>query len=80
MVAELIMEQVDHAARRADEMEQVARTLEELGIEPLMARASMGRLRWVADEIKLRERFAGRTPSSYEEVLDVIETASKTTA
>ena len=77
MVSELVLEQVEFAGRRAAEMEQVVNTMEELGVEPLMARGTLQRLRWVADEIKLRERFEGRTPSNYGEVLDVIESAAK---
>ena len=77
MVSELVLEQVEFAGRRAAEMEQVVNTMEELGVEPLMARGTLQRLRWAADEIKLRERFEGRTPSNYGEVLDVIESAAK---
>ena len=77
MVSELVLEQVEFAGRRATEMEQVVLTMEELGVDPLMARGTLQRLRWVADEIKLRDRFQGRTPSDYGEVLDVIELAAK---
>ena len=77
MVSELVLEQVEFAGRRATEMEQVVLTMEELGVDPLMARGTLQRLRWVADEIKLRDRFEGRTPSNYWEVLDAIESAAK---
>ena len=48
MVNELVLEQPDHAGRRAAEMEQVVRTLEELGVEPKMARGTLSTLSEVA--------------------------------
>jgi 3-hydroxyisobutyrate dehydrogenase-like beta-hydroxyacid dehydrogenase len=75
MVAELVLEQVEHAARRATEMEQVVATMEDLDVEPLMARGALQRLRWVADEINLSHLFGDKIPENYKEVLEVIETA-----
>jgi 3-hydroxyisobutyrate dehydrogenase-like beta-hydroxyacid dehydrogenase len=46
-----------HGIRRADEMDQVAETLRELGIEPLMASATSARQRemgWVGKEPRVR--------------------------
>ena len=79
MVAELILEQVEHAERRADEMEQVVRTLEELGINPSMAGSTLKLLRWEAEDIRLREKFAGESPANYEEVLEKILTVRNKT-
>ena len=49
MVDELVDEQVDHAPRRAAEMEQVVQTLDELGVEPKMARSTLATLSEVVD-------------------------------
>jgi 3-hydroxyisobutyrate dehydrogenase-like beta-hydroxyacid dehydrogenase len=57
-----------HGERRAREMEEVARTLQELGIEPLMATATARRFDWAAS-LGLREVFGGEFPKTYEEVV-----------
>ena len=62
---------VVHGARRAREMEEVARTLEELGIEPIMAAAAARRMDWAAD-LGLRDKFGGESPKTYQEVLAAI--------
>jgi len=62
---------VVHGERRAREMDEVARTLEELGIEPMMAAATARRMDWAAD-LGLRDTFGGEFPKTYQEVLDVI--------
>lgn len=62
---------VVHGERRAREMEEVASTLRELGIEPMMAEATVRRMDWAAD-LGLKERFSGKFPKSYKEVLDAI--------
>ena len=45
MIAYNLERMASHGIRRADEMEQVAVTLTELGIEPLMANATVARQR-----------------------------------
>jgi len=60
-----------HGERRAREMEEVACTLEELGIEPIMAAATARRMDWAA-KLGLREIFAGEFPKTYQEVLEAI--------
>ena len=62
---------VVHGERRAREMEEVAATLRELGIEPMMAEATVRRMDWAAD-LGLKERFSGNSPKSYQEVLEAI--------
>jgi 3-hydroxyisobutyrate dehydrogenase-like beta-hydroxyacid dehydrogenase len=62
---------VVHGERRAREMEEVARTLEELGIEPIMAAATARRMDWAAD-LGLRNTFGGEFPKTFQEVLDAI--------
>ena len=60
-----------HGKRRADEMDQVAETLRELGIEPMMAASAAKRIRWAADH-GLKEKFGSDGPKSFHEVLAVI--------
>jgi len=62
-----------HGERRAREMEEVARTLEELGIEPIMSAATARRMDWAAD-LGLRDAFGGEFPKTYQEVLSAIGT------
>jgi len=62
---------VVHGERRAREMDEVARTLEELGVEPMMAAATARRMDWAAD-LDLRDTFGGEFPKTYQEVLDAI--------
>jgi len=71
MVRELILEQVPHAARRGDEMEQVTLTMQQLGVDPLTAGSAFKRLRWITEERRLKERFAGEEPT-YDAVLDAL--------
>ena len=65
---------VVHGERRAREMEEVATTLRDLGIEPMMAEATARRMDWAAD-LGLRKRFHGEFPKTYKEVLDAITTS-----
>jgi 3-hydroxyisobutyrate dehydrogenase-like beta-hydroxyacid dehydrogenase len=62
---------VIHGERRAREMDEVARTLDELGVEPIMAAATARRMDWAAD-LGLRDAFGGEFPKTYQEVLDAI--------
>jgi 3-hydroxyisobutyrate dehydrogenase-like beta-hydroxyacid dehydrogenase len=65
---------VVHGERRAREMDEVARTLEELGVEPMMASATARRFDWAAQS-GLRERFGGEFPNTYQDVLDALMSA-----
>ncbi len=60
-----------HGTRRAAEMDEVAATLAELGIEPMMASAAAKRIRWAADH-GLKEKFGTKGPESFHEVLEII--------
>ncbi len=64
---------VVHGERRAREMEEVAATLRGLGIEPMMAEATVRRMDWAAN-LGLKEKFRGEFPKTYQEVLDAILT------
>jgi 3-hydroxyisobutyrate dehydrogenase-like beta-hydroxyacid dehydrogenase len=62
---------VVHGERRAREMDEVARTLEELGIEPMMASATARRFDWAA-QTGLREHFSGEFPATYQDVVQAL--------
>jgi 3-hydroxyisobutyrate dehydrogenase-like beta-hydroxyacid dehydrogenase len=66
---------VVHGERRAREMEEVAATLRDLGIEPIMAEATVRRMDWAAD-LGLKTRLGGEFPKSYKEVLEAIAAAN----
>jgi hypothetical protein len=59
---------VVHGERRAREMDEVAKTLQELGIEPMMASATARRFDWAAQS-GLKEKFGGEFPATYKEVI-----------
>lgn len=65
-----------HGERRAHEMEEVAETLKSMGIEPLMSEAAAKRIAWAAG-FGLKEKFAGKAPESYSEVLEIIDEKGK---
>jgi 3-hydroxyisobutyrate dehydrogenase-like beta-hydroxyacid dehydrogenase len=67
---------VIHAKRRADEMSQVAETLREIGIDPLMAEATERSLRWCST-LGLKEVYADGPAKAYREVLDQINARAK---
>jgi len=61
-----------HAKRRFMEMEQVVKTLREIGINPVMATATKKKLKASVD-LKLEEFFKGREPEDYHQVIAAIE-------
>jgi 3-hydroxyisobutyrate dehydrogenase-like beta-hydroxyacid dehydrogenase len=61
-----------HAGRRVKEMESSVKLLESLGVEPLMSRATVERLRWSAS-LGLAEHFHGQSPETYQEVIGAWE-------
>jgi 3-hydroxyisobutyrate dehydrogenase-like beta-hydroxyacid dehydrogenase len=63
----------EHGERRAREMEEVAATLREIDIEPIMAEAIVRRMDWSV-EAGLKQFFGGEAPKSYR---DVVEAATK---
>src|SRR5439155_15842264 len=62
-----------HGERRAREMEEVARTLRSIGIEPIMATATAQRQDWCA-RLGLSSRFGAEGPQDYRDVLETIAT------
>ncbi|MEP6961945.1 MAG: DUF1932 domain-containing protein [Acidobacteriota bacterium] len=67
---------VVHGERRAREMDEVAHTLEELGVEPIMASATARRFDWAAAS-GLKEKFGGEFPKGYREVLDAMTSGAR---
>ncbi|MCP3381280.1 DUF1932 domain-containing protein [Bradyrhizobium sp. CCGUVB4N] len=63
-VASLIPSGVIHAKRRTEEVEMAAEAVADAGIEPLMARATVERLRW-KQSLGLKEHFNGVIPANY---------------
>jgi 3-hydroxyisobutyrate dehydrogenase-like beta-hydroxyacid dehydrogenase len=60
---------VEHGERRAREMEEVAATLREIDVEPIMAEAIVRRMDWSV-EAGLKQIFGGEAPESYREVVE----------
>jgi 3-hydroxyisobutyrate dehydrogenase-like beta-hydroxyacid dehydrogenase len=67
---------VVHGERRAREMEEVAETLQDAGVEPIMAAATARRQDWSA-RIGLKAHFPPEGPKNAAEVLAVLETLKK---
>lgn len=65
---------VAHGHRRAQELDEVARTLEDIGIEPIMARAAARRQYWCAD-LHLEQFFGDEVPQDYRKVVSAIQQA-----
>jgi 3-hydroxyisobutyrate dehydrogenase-like beta-hydroxyacid dehydrogenase len=61
-----------HAERRAQELEEASRSLEAIGVEPLMTSAANRRLLWAAG-LGLEKRFAGKMPRTYRDVISAIQ-------
>jgi 3-hydroxyisobutyrate dehydrogenase-like beta-hydroxyacid dehydrogenase len=66
-----------HGERRAREMDEVAETLQAIGIDPIMAEATARRQDWSA-ELDLKSHFGPDGPKTYREVVDVIRKVSHT--
>jgi 3-hydroxyisobutyrate dehydrogenase-like beta-hydroxyacid dehydrogenase len=60
-----------HAERRMHEMEEVAKTLADVGVEPIMASATVERLKRCV-ELDLKSQFGSREPADYREVVNAI--------
>ncbi len=66
-----------HAERQGHELEEVSRTLEEMGVEATMSRATAERLLRFA-RLGLKEHFGDAEPQSYEAVLAAIAALEET--
>jgi 3-hydroxyisobutyrate dehydrogenase-like beta-hydroxyacid dehydrogenase len=67
---------VEHGERRAREMEEVAETLRQAGVEPIMTEAAARRQEWGA-RLNLLDQFGGRPPQKYREILQAINEKGK---
>ena len=65
---------VTHGRRRAAEMREVAETLKDMGIEPIMAAATAARQQWLAD-LGVKEQMAGRKSEDRAELIRAIRKA-----
>jgi len=65
-----------HGIRRAAEMREVAKTLEALGVEPLMTRGTIERQQRTGDA-KLRDAFGGKVPEDRRAIMEALRKARK---
>ena len=63
---------VFHAKRRAEEMEHVIETLNELKVRPVMTTATRDMLKCISD-LGLADSFKGKKPKFYHEVIEAME-------
>ena len=71
LAGSMVSRVVEHGARRAREMEEVAATLRSIGIEPIMAEATARRQDWCA-KLDLFAHFGGNVPADYGAIVQVI--------
>ncbi len=64
-----------HGIRRAAEMREVALTLEEMGVEPLMTRGTIERQQRTGDA-KLKDAFGGQVPEDRAAILQALREAA----
>ena len=60
-----------HTTRRIHEMEDVIKTLNSLGVDPIMSRATLENFIRI-DRLGLNEYFSGETPRDFKEVLEAV--------
>ena len=68
---------VNHAGRRAEEMDHVIETLKNLKVHPLMAAATKERLRKVS-ELNIKELLMGEKPKDYRKVIKAVAKSNYT--
>jgi 3-hydroxyisobutyrate dehydrogenase-like beta-hydroxyacid dehydrogenase len=62
---------VVHGERRAREMEEVVETLRSMGVDPIMAEATVRRMDWSA-RLGLKNLFGGEAPASHRAFADAV--------
>lgn len=67
----LVATGVIHAKRRAEEIEMSCEALEDAGVEPIMSRATVARLRLI-ESLGLKEKLGGKAPAGYEVAMKLI--------
>ncbi len=65
-----------HGIRRAAEMREVAQTLEDMGVEPLMTRGTIERQQRTGD-LKLKDAHGGKVPEDREMILQALIRAAR---
>lgn len=65
-----------HGIRRAAEMREVAQTLEDMGVEPLLTRGTIERQQRTGD-LKLKDRYGGKVPEDREVILQALREAAR---
>ncbi len=65
----------EHGIRRAAEMREVALTLEEMGVEPLMTRGTIERQQRAGDA-KLKDAFGGKVPGDRAAIMQALSKAA----
>jgi 3-hydroxyisobutyrate dehydrogenase-like beta-hydroxyacid dehydrogenase len=65
-----------HGIRRAAEMREVARTLEDMGVEPLMTRGTIERQQRTGDA-RLKEAFGGKVPEDRGAILEALRKSAR---
>ena len=68
VVDRLVGSDAVYSGRRTSEMEAAQRLLEELGVDPVMVRATVERLKWTT-ALGLAAKFGGVPPAGYREVI-----------
>ncbi len=71
MASYMVGRVIEHGERRARELEEVAVTLRDIGVEPIMTEAIVKRQDWGAS-LNLLEEFGGKPPEDYREVVKAI--------
>ena len=60
-----------HAKRRAEEVEMAAEAVADAGVEPIMTRSTVARLRW-KEGLGLKEKLGGKMPANYRVALEAL--------
>ncbi len=71
MASYMVGRVIEHGERRARELEEVAVTLREIGIDPMMTEAIVKRQDFGAS-LNLLEHFGGKPPSDYRAIVEAI--------
>ncbi len=66
-----------HSARRIHEMEDVIKTLNSLGVDSIMSKATLENFIRI-ERLGLNEYFSGETPEDYKQVLEAISVSKET--
>lgn len=69
---DLIARGVIHAERREHEMDEVIATLQSLGVDDTMSRATKEKLAWCVKH-RFKEHFQGKPPADYREIFSALQ-------